>query len=196
MNHHEGGLDDPLQHAYEFAWKGFQTVEYEALEQFGTVTANLSVNPDETGEDEPVENTTEDSIIVTQESVTTYEMVDVAVASAGRQLAVGLGQLTTISTITPIEGGVPALEMIVQNRAEVMDTSFDPPMPTGEEYVRPPITLVMTSDGEDVESMHFTSPERPDTYDHLLKAREDQKRYVALLGLVGAARIARGEITG
>lgn len=193
---HEGAASDPVRAAYEFAWEGFQQAEFRALDVFGAAVENLAVNAAETSESDPIASVVDGDEIITQESVTTYALVDVAVAMNGlRRAAVELQQTATITTITPVTGGTPAMEVAIENRAAVLDTSFSPPLYTGEEYTRPPVTLEMSEDGESITGMHLANPDRPETYELLLEACEDQKRYVGLLNAVGTARVARGEIT-
>lgn len=187
--------DDRLDAAYDFAWSGFRQKEFRALEIFGTATAYLDANSEETGDDEPTQAIVDGEKMITEASVVTYMPVDISVASGGLKLAVELAQLRTITTSTPPDG-TPRMEVTVQNRAAVLDVSVEPPIPTGEEYVRPAVTLEMSDDGEDIIGMHMATPDRPPTYAALLEACADQRRYTDLLALVGTARAARGEISG
>jgi hypothetical protein len=180
--------------AFEHAWTGYQDAEFAAANTFGIATAYLSADPEQTGEGDEVVSVPDGVVMTSQESVTVWRPTSIVEVLPGKTYAVELGQLMTITTIMSPRHEMPEMEIVVVNRAAVLDTSFEPPMPTGEEYVRPPVTLVMTGGGEDVADMHFTSPERPDTMDVLLELREDQKRYTALLDLVVTARVARGEI--
>lgn len=182
--------------AFDFAWKGYTEAEIEASAAFSSATEYLAINAGASDEGEMYTAASSSATITTQEEHMEFVTVDISEELPDSiRRAVLLGRTATYVTTKDLDGANPRFEMVLADSAIMLDTSFEPPMPTGEEYHRPAVTVVLQEDMVTVEKTHLASPERPASLDDLYAIREDQKRYVAILGMVRSVREQRGEVS-
>lgn len=180
-----------VAYAFGFAWDGFREAECDAVYEFAEASDGLAENPDESGPlGEPVASDVEGVRITTAEVIVTYRPVHVAEVLQGRPLALELARFMT-RVVTEADGDTTT-EITIEDHLAVLDAGFEPPLPTGEEYARPPITITAGPDGE--EQAVYASPRKPASYEALLPEIKEQKRYRGLLEAVRAVRVLHGEI--